>query len=156
MRTYAPTGDTPVLRELCTRDHLSTISAISPDGKCYFQVQDEAFNSAGVVRFLTHLLRVVPGRIVIIWDGAPIHRSAEVKAFLGAGAAGRVHLERLPGYAPDLNPDEGVWAYLKNVELRNFCAPNLDVLRDELKKAIKRVRSKPDVIRGCFTAAGVL
>jgi transposase len=104
VRTYAPRGQTPVLREWWTRDHLSAISAISPQGRVYFRSQDSALNSAGVVAFLEHLLREVPGRMVIIWDGSPIHRSHVIKEFLANGAAQRIHLERLPAYAPELNP----------------------------------------------------
>jgi hypothetical protein len=79
---------------------------VSPEGKLYFSCQDCALNSADVVAFLEHLLREVPGRMVIIWDGAPIHRSHMIKAFLANGAAQRLHLERLPAYAPELNPGE--------------------------------------------------
>ncbi len=74
MRTYAPVGQTPILREWWTRDHLSAISAISPEGKLYFHSQDHAIDSADVVTFLEHLRREVSGPMVIIWDGAPIHR----------------------------------------------------------------------------------
>ncbi len=76
------------------------ISAISPDGKLYFRSQDRALNSDDVVGFLEHLLREVAGRMVIIWDGAPIHRSRIIKAFLVNGAAQRLHLERLPVSVP--------------------------------------------------------
>ena len=96
MRTYAPVGHTPILREWWTRDHLSAISALSPDGKLYFHCQDDALNSADVVAVLEHLLREVPGRMVIIWDGAPIHRSQVIRDFLANGASQRIHLERLP------------------------------------------------------------
>ena len=108
VRTYAPVGQTPILREWWTRDHLSAISAISPEGKLYFHSQDHAMNSDDVVAFLEHLLREVPGRMVIIWDGAP-STAATIKEFLANGAAQRLHLERLPAYAPELNPDEGLW-----------------------------------------------
>jgi transposase len=153
VRTYAPIGQTPILREWCTRDHLSAISAISPEGKLYFRCQDYALNSADVVAFLEHLLREVPGRIVIIWDGAPIHRSHVIKAFLANGAAQRLHLERLPAYAPELNPGEGLWQQLKGVELRNLCCFNIPHLRDELRDAVKRVRRKPRIIKGFFQGA---
>jgi transposase len=96
VRTYAPRGQTPILREWCTRDHLSAISAISPEGTRYFHGQDGSLNSEDVVAFLEHLLREIPGRLVMIWDGAPIHRSRVIKDFLANGAAQRVHLERLP------------------------------------------------------------
>ena len=69
------------------------------------------------------------------------------KSFLADGAAQRLHLERLPGYAPDLNPDEGVWNWLKNVEMKNQCLSDLDQLKRELRRAIERMRHKTDVIR---------
>ena len=81
-----------MLRQWYTRDHLSAISAISPEGKLHFHAQDHAMDSADVVAFLEHLLREVPGRMIIIWDGAPIHRSHRIKTFLSNGAAQRMHL----------------------------------------------------------------
>lgn len=153
VRTYAPIGQTPILREWWTRDHLSAISAISPEGKLSFRCQDHALNSADVVAFLEHLRREVPGRMVIIWDGAPIHRSRVIKEFLANGAAQRLHLERLPAYAPELNPGEGRWQQLKGVELRNMCCFNIPHLRDELRDAVKRVRRKPRIIKGFFQGA---
>ena len=155
MRTYAPIGQTPILREWYTRDHLSAISAISPAGKVYFHSQDGAITSADVVTFLEHLLREVSGRMVIIWDGAPIHRSHLIQEFLANGAAQRLHLERLPAYAPELNPGEGLWQQLKGVELRNVCCGNLPHLWHELRDAVRRVRRKPRIIHGCFKGAGL-
>jgi transposase len=125
VRTYAPRGHTPVLEEWWTRDHLSAISAISPAGKRYFHGQDHAFNSGDVVAFLEHLRREVPGRMVMLLDGAPIHRGHVIREFLLNGAASRLHLERLPAYAPELNPGEGLWAHLKGVERRNVCGFSL-------------------------------
>jgi DDE superfamily endonuclease len=65
VRTYAPVGHTPILREWWTRDHLSAISAMSPEGKLYFSCQDDAIHSEDVVAFLEHLLREVPSRMVL-------------------------------------------------------------------------------------------
>src|ERR687895_240125 len=153
VRTYAPVGHTPVLREWWTRDHLSAIGAVSPAGKLYFACQDRAINSEDVVAFLEHLLREVPGRMVIIWDGAPIHRSHLIQKFLANGAAHRLHLERLPAYAPELNPGEGLWQQLTGVELRHVCCFNLPHLRHELREAVKRVRRKPRLIKSFFRGA---
>jgi hypothetical protein len=61
VRTYAPIGHTPIIREWWTRDHLSAISALSPEGKLYFHCQDRAINSVDVVAFLEHLLPEVAG-----------------------------------------------------------------------------------------------
>ena len=155
MRTYAPVGQTPILREWCTRDHLSAISAISPEGKLYFHCQDQAIHSEDVVAFLEHLLREVSGRMVLIWDGAPIHRSHVIQQFLARGAAQRLHLERLPAYAPELNPGEGLWQQPKGVELRNVYCGNMPQLRGDLRDAVKRVRRKSRIIQGFFRGAGL-
>jgi transposase len=155
VRTYAPMGQTPILREWWTREHLSAISAISPEGQLYFRSQDRAINSDDVIAFLEHLLREVPRQMLIIWDGAPIHRSHRIKAFLAKGAAHRLHVERLPAYAPDLNPGEGLWQQLTGVELRNVCCVDIPHLRGELRDAVKRVRRKPRILMGCFQGAGL-
>ena len=153
VRTYAPMGQTPILREWCIRDHLSATSAISPEGKLYVHSQDHAIHSEDVVAFLEHLLREVSGRMVLIWDGAPIHRSHTIQEFLANGAAQYLHLEHLPAYAPELNPDEGLWQRLKGVERRNVCSSQLPQLQGELRNAVKRVRRKPRLIRGFFRGA---
>lgn len=150
-RTYAPCGHTPVLRAPLSYDHLSVISGVTPDGRLFARIQDTAFRGPAVVGFLRQLLRQLPGRLMIVWDGAPIHRGQAVKDFLGSGAAQRLHLERLPAYAPDLNPDEGVWNHLKRVELKNRCCQDLDELRWELGLALRRLRRRPHILAACVT-----
>ena len=155
VRTYAPVGKTPILKENLTRDHLSAMSAITLEGKLYMLEQERAFKGEDVVRFLKHLMRQIPSKLLIIWDGSPIHRGGAVKDFLASGAArGRVQLEQLPGYAPDLNPDEGIWKHLKCVELKNLCCESLAELKVELRKAKERLRHKRDVILGCIRQPG--
>jgi transposase len=144
-----------MLQEWWTRDHLSAISASSPAGKLYFRSQDCSLDSDDVVACLEHLLREVPGQMVLIRDGAPIHRSHRITEFLANGAAPRLHVERLPAYAPELNPGEGLWQQLKGVGLRNVCGVDSPHLRGELRDAVKRVRRKPRVLTGCFHGAGL-
>jgi transposase len=151
--SYAPRGQTPILRVPLTWDHLSVISAITPDGRLLMMIQQVAFKGASIVRFLKHVLQYIHGPLLIIWDGLPAHHGQAVKDFLRQGAAQRIHLERLPGYAPDLNPDEGIWRYLKQVEMKNLCCHNLHELRYELRKATARLRHKTDVILACFDQA---
>ncbi len=100
------------------------------------------------------LLDQITGHVTVIWDGAPIHRSRVIKAFLAAGAAKRLHLELLPGYAPDLNPDEGVWNYLKRVELANVCCHDVDELTGHVQQAAQRLRAMPDILRACSRQCG--
>jgi len=150
VRTYAPVGQTPILHEQLTRDHLSAMSGITPEGKLLMMEQDGAFKGKDVVRFLRHALRRIPGKLLVVWDGSPIHRARVVKDFLASGASNRLRLEQLPGYAPELNPDEGIWKHLKYVELKNICCKSLSKLRRELRKAKERLRHKKHVILGCI------
>jgi transposase len=154
VRTWAPRGQTPVLRVKLTHDHLSAISGITLDGRLFMQTQEPAYTAEAVVGFLRVLLRKIRGKVLVIWDGSPIHKGQAIKDFLKAGAAKRLHLERLPGYAPDLNPDEGLWNYLKRVELKNRCCRDLAELRLELRRAKERLRHKRHVIRSCSAQCG--
>jgi transposase len=154
VRTYAPRGHTPILRVPLTRDHLSAISGITEDGRLFLHAQEASLRSPDVVQLLRQLLRLIPGKLLVIWDGSPIHRSRVVKDFLAAGAARRLHLERLPAYAPELNPDEGIWQYLKRVELRNLCCPTLWDLHQEVRLAARRLRRKRQVVQACVRQAG--
>jgi transposase len=147
-------GQTPIVHEHLSRDHLSVISAITLEGKLLMMEQERSFKSQDVVRFLRHLLGQIPGKLLLIWDGSPIHRGGAVKDFLSSGASRRLKLEQLPGYAPDLNPDEGIWKHLKYVELKNVCCQNLSELKVELRKAKERLRHKRDVILGCIRQPG--
>jgi transposase len=135
---------------LLTHDHLSAISGLTLDGRLLLQIREHPFRGPAVVAFLRHLLRQIPGPLLVLWDGAPIHRAQPVKDFLAQGAAARLQLEQLPGYAPELNPDEGIWNYLKHVELGNLCCADLAELHLELGLAVKRLRHKRQVLRGCL------
>ncbi len=143
-----------MLRVPLTRDHLSAISGITLDGRLFLQVRQASYDAVAVLGFLRVLLRKISGPILLIWDGSPIHRAHEIKDFLKRGAAKRLHLEQLPGYAPDLNPDEGIWNYLKRVELGNVCCSDLDQLSTELIRARERVRHKRDIIKACSRQCG--
>ena len=97
------------------------ISAITPAGKLYTRTQKETFAGPAIADLLKHLLQHIPGKLLVVWDRLPAHRSGVIKDLLSAGGTERMHLAQLPSYAPDLNPDEGVWNYLKRVELKNVC-----------------------------------
>ena len=154
VRTCAPRGRTPILRVPLSRDHLSVISAISPDGELFLMAQERALNGADVARFLRHLLAIIPDPLLVIWDGGPIHRGQPVRDLLAEVGRDRLQVEPLPAYAPDLNPDEGIWNYLKRVELRNVCCPSLRHLREALREAAIRLCTKPAIIQACVREAG--
>lgn len=153
-RTYAPCGQTPVLRAPLTREHLSVIGGVTAVGRLFTHSQEEAFTGETVVCFLRQLLRQIPGKLLVVWDGATIHRCQAVKAFLAGGATRRLHLERLPGYAPELNPAEGVWNLLKRGQLKNRCCMDRHELRWELGLAIRRLQRRRHLVRACFAQCG--
>lgn len=155
VRTYAPEAHTPVLREWRTRDHLSVMGGVTPGGKIYTLVRQESLTGLHTIEFLKHLLRHVGSRLLVIWDGSPIHRRAAVKEFLASAAGRGVRVERLPPYAPDLNPVEGAWQHLKHVEMRNLVCLDLEELHLELHLAIGRLRRKPRLIPSFFEGAGL-
>lgn len=156
VRTYAPVGQTPVLRHQLTRDHLSAISGITPEGKLLVHTQDHSFKGPDAVRFLKHLVEHVSDKLLVVWDGNPIHHGNAVREFLSSEEGKGVLLERLPGYAPDLNPDEGIWNYLKRVELRNVVCENMAQLAGRFRKAVQRLRNRRRIIRACFAQAGLV
>jgi transposase len=155
VKTYGPRGHTPVLRVPLTHDHLSVMGAITLEGRINTLIRDRALNAKDTVGFLQHLLHHVGGKLLVIWDGSPIHRGKAVSAFLEHIGRRTLRVERLPPYAPDLNPADGIWSQLKYVELRNLCCHDLDLLYQELCLAIGRLRAKPHLIRSFFDQAGL-
>jgi transposase len=155
VRTYAPCAQTPVLRAQLTRDHLSVMGGMTPAGRVYTLARQESLNGSHSVEFLVHLMHVAGKRLMVIWDGSPIHRRTIVKDF-ASKTHGTVRLESLPGYAPDLNPwDEGGWNHLKNVEMRNVICRDLEELHQEFHLAIARLRRKAWLIQSFYAQAGL-
>jgi transposase len=155
VRTYAPEAQTPIIHEKQTRDHLSVMGAMTPAGKVYTLARQESLNGTHSVAFLTHVLRVAGERLLVVWDGSPIHRRALVTEFV-ATTRGKIWLEALPGYAPDLNPwDEGGWHHLKDVQLANVVCRDLEELHEQFHLAVARLRQKPHLVRSFFAQAGL-
>ncbi len=118
----------------------------------YFQLFPGAVRAPQVVGFLTHLLRHVRGKVLVIWDGLPAHRSRLVQQFV-ADQEGRLQLERLPAYAPELNPVEYLWGYWKQHELPNFCPKNLAELGGHARQALRRMRRRPSLVTAFWKQA---
>jgi transposase len=154
VRTYAPCGRTPIVKETLSYKHLSLIGAVTPQGKLFLSVYAHSITSREVVLFLGQLLRRIPGLLLVIWDGIPTHRSRIVKAYLADGAAKRIHLEQLPGYAPDLNPTEWVWSYLKLTGLANCACDHLPDLKVLIKNSKRRMQHRPQLIQAFVRNAG--
>jgi transposase len=154
VKTYGPKGQTPVVHEWQTRDHLSVMGGVTAEGKVYSMVRPTSLNGLHCIEFLVHLGRLVGDRLLVIWDGSPIHRRAEVHEF-AVETGGQLHLEPLPAYAPDLNPVEWLWKHLKKVELRNLTCLDLEQLHMEFHLALGRVRQRPTLVRSFFEGAGL-
>ena len=155
VKTYAPKASSPVIKEWQTHGHLSVMGAVTRQAKVYSMVREESFTGLHVEEFLKHLIRHLGSRLLVIWDGSPIHRRANVKEFLASREGRGVHIEPLPFYAPDLNPVEEMWQQLKHVELRNVVSLDLEELHLQLDAAIARLRQKPHLIRSFFQGAGL-
>lgn len=134
--------------------HLSAIAGVTW-WSFYFRLYPGAIRSPQVVHFLTHLMRHVPGNLLIIWDGLAAHRSRTVKHFV-AQQNGRLALERLPAYAPELNPVEYLWGHWKQHELPNFCPENFQKLSCHARRALARMRRRPTLVRAFWKQAKLL
>jgi transposase len=150
-KTLAPRGERVTLKVPLTKDHLSVIGAITPKGELSYSIHKTSITGWDVILFLTHLLKHFSNRLLIVWDGSPIHRkSEEVLLFLKQVGSWHLQTEFFPFYAPDLNPTEGLWHQLKDEELANIPCRNLEGLHLELRLAIMRVRSKPELVQELF------
>lgn len=153
--TYARKGRTPVLKVADSKKyaHLSLSAYISEQGELYYEVRESSFNGAAIARFLK---KSFTGRKrkkhLVIWDGATIHKSWQVKEFLEQEEKkqARVWLELLPPYSPELNPTELLWGYLKKNRLANTACRNLRELKSLVIKAMEEVKLNTELIKSFF------
>ena len=151
-RTWAPRGHTPLLRHRYPRDKVSAISAVtvSPQRqRCglYAHFHLANITHVEVAAFLQLLLRHLPGPLIVLWDGGNIHRGPAVRALLTRQP--RLHIERLPAYAPELNPDELVWHHMKG-HLANGSPDTVDVLLREMTRVARQLWRAPALLRACI------
>jgi putative transposase len=157
-RTWALRGRTPVLTGFGRhRDKVSTIAAISlaPQRRrvgLYGQTDPAHYiDAAAVVAFLRDLLRHLRGQVIVVWDGGSNHKGPLVRALLRRYP--RLHLERLPGYAPDLNPVELIWSYLKHGLMANFVPRHVTHLDRVVTGHTDALRSEPALIRSLWAGS---
>jgi len=118
----------------------------------YFQLFDGSIKSAQVIAFVRHLRRHLPGKLLLLWDRAGIHRSRVVREYLNS-LGGQIVVEYLPAYAPELNPVEYIWGHLKQHELANFCARHGWELSLHATRALRRMRRRPSLIAAFWKQA---
>jgi len=120
----------------------------------YLQTLSGAVHGPDVVRFLRHLRRHVRTPVLVIWDGLQAHRSHEVQEYLGDNWSWLM-IERLPAYAPELNPVEGLWSWTKGSAVANFCPDGLGPIRQRVRQGRNRVARRNDLIESFLHKAGL-
>jgi transposase len=136
------------------RKKVSVIGAVSVSpasrrvGLYLATLSDGYFDAAQVVGFLRDVLRFLRGKVVVVWDRGPNHRGPVVRAFLGRNR--RLRLEQLPAYAPELNPAEQVWGWLKYGRLANHVPADLGRLDDAVIEALIDLKFDPDLLRSLW------
>src|SRR3979411_1060940 len=143
--TWAPRGQTPVLRRRFVWNRLSLAGALAyePDGSdahLFFELRPGAYNDETLIEFLSELHEAEQRAVLLIWDGLPSHRSRRMSDWI-ASQRHWLSVERLPGYAPQLNPIENVWGNLKSQELANLCSDAIDQVADIAEQGLDRIGS---------------
>ena len=151
-KTWSPVGQTPVVRHRYSHDRISAISGIAISPKrfhctLYCQLYEDNIQGEEVAEFLRHLLHQVPGHLIVLLDNGKPHRGEPVQELLTRTS--RLHLEAFPPYAPELNPDEGVWNHLKST-LANGRPDTQAELMDVLSDEICRLAASQRLLRGCI------
>ncbi len=127
---------------------MAAVLAYAPDAseaKVMFGVRPGAYHDVSLIAFIRQLRRQLNGdKITLIWDGLPSHRSRKMRAFLALQRSWLV-VERLPPYAPDLNPVEGLWGNLKGNELANLCVDTISETEYHARRGVRRIRKEKDL-----------
>jgi len=152
VKTWAPRGQTPVHRHCYRRDKISVISGVSVSPKrqrlgLFYQLYFNNIGHQEVCFFLRDLLRHLRGPVIAILDNSQTHHGEPLARLQRRHS--RLRIEHFPSYAPELNPDEGVWALAKR-DLANGCPHNVDELMRDLIRSIDRIRRSPTKLRGCI------
>jgi transposase len=157
-RTWAPRGQTPILRQWDRRDRLSAISALTVAPRrrrfgLYWALHRDNIRSAEVLRFLQALRRHVPHGFTLIWDRHRPHRATCVTTWLAKYP--RIMVEWLPAYAPDLNPVEPLWSHTKYGDLANFAPDDLTTLESAVLGSLTDTRAERTLLAAFVRTAGL-
>jgi transposase len=147
--TWAPVGQTPVVATTGDRFGVNLISAVTAKGKLRFAAYEGSLNGPVFIDFCRRLLHDAPGPVFLVLDGHPVHRSKAVKAFADA-TGGQLRLWFLPGYSPELNPDEWVWKNIKHDRIGRAGVTSPEDLKAKALAALHRLQRLPHLIQGFF------
>jgi DDE superfamily endonuclease len=159
-RTWARRGHTPLLRHRVAWKRASMAAALGywPDAtkaRLCFHVQPDSYDTDTLIGVLEQLASFYAGqRVVLLWDGLSSHWSYKMRAHLAA-QHDWLTVERLPAYAPELNPVEYLWANLKGVELANFTGDTVAEVADQAQHGIQRVCDSDSLVMGFLAHTGL-
>lgn len=149
-KTWAPKGKTPKIKVTSNRGRICLSSAISPVGRMLFKIEPNITTSKIFVDFLKQIMRNHPNRkIIIVTDNYSTHNSKYVDNFVNENK-NKIAIYYLPTYSPELNPDEQVWKYLKNVKLKAHQARNRNEFNPLVRSKMRSIQRKPKVIKSFF------
>lgn len=155
-KTWAKKGQTPKIRVTGNRGGFCVTSAISPAGRMVFRIEKETIHAEEHIDFLKQIMKQHPLRkIIVIEDNARPHIADEVKQFVNNNKK-KLAIYHLPTYSPDLNPDEQVWKYLKNVKLKAHQARNKKEFKPLIKAKMQSIQRKPTLIKSFFVGTYVI
>ena len=153
-RSYSPRGETPVIRSTGNRFGCNIISAVNNLGKMRFRVFNGSFTQSVMIDFLDRLVRDAKRKVIVITDGHPAHKGRRVKQWL-KGRALQCELVLLPGYAPELNPDELLNQDLKSNVFSSGRPRTRDELVTQTRSYLRATQMRPDIVRAYFQEAHV-
>lgn len=154
--TWAPKGKTPTIKVSGSRQKLNLLSAVSPAGRLVFKIHQKKVKSGEYIEFLTQIMKYHPNRkVIVITDNASIHKSNLVRGFIKSNDK-IFAIYYLPTYAPELNPDEHIWGYLKNYLLNAHQAKNINELKDLTRKKMNSIKQNTELISNFFMRPYVL
>jgi transposase len=148
-RSFGRRGQTPVILGTGQRFGCNMISAITNRGRLSFMVFKKRFRGDVFLDFLKRLIRQINRRVFLIVDGHPVHRSKEVHAWLKKHV-NRIRLFFLPGYSPELNPDEVLNHDVKSNAVGRLRAHNQDELMANVRGYLRKRQRQPHIVRNYF------
>lgn len=125
-------------------------SAISAQGDLLYMIRNTPFDSKAIIEYLDYLRATCKRKLLLIWDGASIHHSVEIKAWLAKQQEGDFFLAQQPHYSPELNADEQVWHRLKGFKLKNTCNQNVKELQVKIVQAMQDMKNEKAIIQAFF------
>jgi transposase len=153
-KTWAKRGETPVIERPGQRQSISAASAVNARGAFWYCTYEGGLNAELFVKLLKKLMRGRSKPVHLVVDGLPAHKTKLVKEHV-ASTGGMLTLHFLPGYAPELNPDELVWSHMKRSGVARAPLRRGEKLRDKIEAQLVKIKRMPQLVRSFFQAPSV-